>query len=379
MRFHLFFSFFPFVILLVAVMTWLRPLRLGRTAFAIWLLALGAASAKFVCFWLAGGAPFAPELPERLIWAWNWAYSGFLILAALGTIDWLSRLFLGLRPDGMRSVRLVGLPLLSWGLAAWGVWNGLAVPRVRAFEIGYAGLPEELDGYRLVQISDLHASAAAEGWRTRAVVERVNALDADLVCITGDSVDGTAERSGRLAAIADLRAKDGVYAVTGNHEFYWDWPGWSGRHAAWNIRFLRNECVFPRPSLALGGVNDPACALFDFDDEPWPDVEAAFAGATNGEFRVLLEHRPGNARQNFANGRVNLQLSGHAHGGVMPILSSLVAWHNDGFVRGAYPMSRKDAWLHVSPGTGQWAGFPVRFFNPSEITLITLRKVGDRR
>jgi predicted MPP superfamily phosphohydrolase len=101
-------------------------------------------------------------------------------------------------------------------------------------------------------------------------------------------------------------------------------------------------------------------------------LDAAFSMATNGEFRILLQHRPyinhGNAKEKF-----DLQLSGHTHGGIAPLLSSLVKWNNNNMVRGVYnhPNGGK---IYVSPGTGQWAGFPIRFFNDSEITLITLRK-----
>lgn len=85
-----------------------------------------------------------------------------------------------------------------------------------------------------------------------------------------------------------------------------------------------------------------------------------------------MEHRPGNARQNFELASVDLQLSGHTHGGIAPVLSLPIKAANDGFVKGLYLI--RSGWLYVSSGTGQWAGFPVRLFAPSEIAVLTLRK-----
>ena len=124
------------------------------------------------------------------------------------------------------------------------------------------------------------------------------------------------------------------------------------------------------PALALGGVNDYGEA--ERKRDVLANVGRAFASATNGEFRILLEHRPTHARTHLAANGIDLQLSGHTHGGIGPVVSSLVARLNGGFVRGLYRIG--GGVLYVSPGTGQWAGFPMRFFNPSEITLIVLRR-----
>ena len=199
-------------------------------------------------------------------------------------------------------------------------------------EIQCPGLPAALDGYRIVQVADIHVSAAAPRWRTEAIVALANAADADLAVCTGDIVDGTVHRRRRdVEPLKELKARDGVWFVTGNHEFYGDWDEWSALFDKWGIRFLRNECVFPREGLALGGVDDDA--IFRWRAQATaPDVGQAFASATNGEFRVLLQHKPKEARANVFSG-VRLQLSGHTHGGVMPLLNILVYNANDGFVR----------------------------------------------
>ena len=269
------------------------------------------------------------------------------------------------------------LPVLAWGLAAWGLYNGFCVPAVHEVELKYSDLPASLDGYRIVQLSDLHCSSAARRWRTQAVVDKVNALKPDLICLTGDLADGKASRIARhLEPIKELRAKDGVYACTGNHEYYHDYYGWTMQfyEKARDIRFLANACAIPRPGLAVAGVPDRAGRERGLDAVP--DPRGAFAAATNGEFRVLLQHRPKGAEENCREVGVDLQLSGHTHGGIAPLLSWLVKLHNGGYVRGLYPAPGRsgDRYLYVSPGSGQWAGFPMRFFNDSEITLLTLRR-----
>ena len=269
------------------------------------------------------------------------------------------------------------LPLVAWTLAAWGLYSGICVPSVREVELKFADLPPSLVGYRIVQLSDLHCSSAAERWRTQAVVDSVNALKPDLICLTGDLADGRISSVARhLEPLKELRARDGVYACTGNHEYYHDYRHWMTRFyaQAGNIRFLTNECVFPHEGLALGGMPDKAafehCGIVN--SRNWFET---FAEATNGEFRVLMVHRPQDVLMYVRECDVRLQLSGHTHGGIAPILRTLVKLHNGGYVRGLYPAPGRtgDRYLYVNSGCGQWAGFPMRFFTDSEITLFTLR------
>ena len=347
----------------LAFLLFVRPCRLRVRAQAIWLMVLLACGMKGFVYESFGGNAMAPDLPELLVWVWNWADSGLFLLVALSLVWWV------------RKGRAFILPVLAWGIAAWGQYNGTVPPSVNEIELSFPGLPASLEGYRIAQVSDLHCSSAARGWRTRAVVGLVNGLKPDLVCLTGDYADGRVACLGDdLAPLKDLRAADGVYGVRGNHEYYVDRMAWRSWYHENGFVLLVNECVFPRAGLALGGVNDDSSA-FRFGDVR-ADVGRAFAAATNGEFRVLMEHRPIRAVTNAAKHAVDLQLSGHTHGGVAPGISRIVKSFNEGFVRGVYDIGRMK--LCVSPGCGQWVGFPMRFFNPAEITVITLRK-GERR
>ena len=318
-----------------------RALQLRSRTQAAWSLLVLLACSKFLFYRLLGGDEFNPDLPMAVIWLWNWMYSGAMILLVLAVALFFLR----------RKVKAYLLPVLAWSLAAIGIWNGVKVPDVRVVEVDCPALPASLDGYRILQLADIHVSASAPRWRTEAIVAKANAVGADLI------------------------------VCTGNHEFYNDWDAWRAIYGKWGIRFLRNECVFPHEGIALGGVDDEAATRhWDIGSEQF-DVEKVFAVATNGEYRVLLQHRPGEARENVFYG-VRLQLSGHTHGGIMPLLNLLVAWHNNGFVRGIYRISDDGSasgqagLLYVSPGCGQWAGFPIRFFNAAEISVLVLRRKG---
>lgn len=366
-----YFIWLPFAAFFVTLATFVLPCRFRVRGQAVWAMVLLAAFSMFLCFASLGGDAFNPILPEKVIWIWNWAYSGALILMLLSFGWQIARLvFRGIRgrfpPDGR-----LALPVLAGALSAFGMYNGIRPPEPVAREFASPLVPPELDGYRILQISDLHASSAARRWRTECVVERANAARPDLIVLTGDLADGyPSDRWRDLAPLARLRARDGVFAVTGNHEFYFDWNGWRDLYESWGIRFLQNECVFPHAALALGGVNDKAC--WNVRAAPDPDVGRTFRAATNGEFRVLLQHRPAGARGHIAHTGVNLQLSGHTHGGVMPLMTRLVARYNDGMVRSWYDFGTGR--VYVSPGAGQWAGFPMRFFDPVEMAVITLRR-----
>jgi hypothetical protein len=371
------FVFLPFLFATLAMLFFVKVAVESTRAKALWAAALFFGAAKFLCFALLGGDSFTPELPAPAIWAWNWAYSGMCILCGLSVVllpfRCIARKILLFRLG--RIAWLAGLPALAWGAAAVGVWNGIKPPDVREIELSFENLPPSLDGYRIVHITDMHASAAAPRWRTAAIVERANALDADLICLTGDYADGMSSHQGaNIEPIAALKAKDGVLAVCGNHEYYFDTDGWFALYRRLGIRFLENGCVFPRKGLAVAGVPDSVSRHFK---HVLPDPDAAVAPATNGEFRILLQHRPFEDYQTLMGRdmkeRFDLQLSGHTHGGVAPGMAMLVGSFNAGMVKGIY--KREDGGtVYVSNGSGQWAGFPIRFFNDPEIALIILRK-----
>lgn len=372
----------PVIAWCVALLVVVKPMGLSRRTALFVSFALAVAFGKFAFFALAGGNGFNPDLPQGVIWFCGWAYATAMLLtlfafvAAVG--DGVLRLVW--HPVAVRTkrVRTATLALLAAALSLWGMYEGVCIPSVKRMEIVFRDLPPSFDGYRIVHLSDLHCSSAARRGRFERIVERVNALDADLVAITGDFVDGTvAERGEDLQPLAGLRAKDGVVGCTGNHEAYWEWHRWRATFQEWGITFPEETVVRVirrgGESLAVGGLVDPAFRGWGMDVHIDNGAGTAFLGAPADAFRILLFHRPLTAAIGAGAADVRLQLSGHTHGGAMPGVSLLVARANEGRTRGLYQFA-DGRFLYLSPGTGQWAGFPLRLFNPAEITEIVLRR-----
>ena len=374
------FQVIPVLAWCVAVLAGVVPLKLRRRTALLTAAALAVAFGKFAFFALVGGDAFVPDLPPGVIWTYGGLYGAAMFFAAYAfaarAFDFVAASLR--RPVALRTkrVRAVALASLAVVTAAWGMYEGVRCPDVVRVEVTWEDLPPAFDGYRIVHLSDLHCSTAARRWRMAEIVERVNSLDADLVAITGDFVDGrVADRGRDLEPLADLKAKDGVVGCTGNHEAYWEWGAWRAKFREWNVDMLAEG--HPRvvrrggDSLALGGLDDPA---FRMPRRTALRAREAFHGTPGTAFRILLFHRPLTDKIGSEDADVRLQLSGHTHGGAFPVLHWLVAYANEGHTRGLYEFA-PGRYLYNSPGTGQWAGFPIRLFNPTEVTVITLRRI----
>jgi predicted MPP superfamily phosphohydrolase len=255
-------------------------------------------------------------------------------------------------------------------LAAVGMRGALRPPALRRIELRIPRWPAALDGFRIAQISDVHIGPILGKRFARHVVERVNALSPDLIAVTGDLVDGSVRRLGdEVAPFADLRADHGVYFVTGNHDHYSGARSWVARAAELGMRPLRNECVaIARGAAAfdLAGVDDAHGSWLG--EGGGEDLERALAGRDRSRPVVLLAHDPSTWKRASRMG-VDLQLSGHTHGGqIWPFfyfVRLVIPW-----VAGLY--ERAGSLLYVSRGTGFW-GPPLRLLAPAEITEISLR------
>lgn len=323
------------------------------------------------------GSLASPELPRGILIVLAWAFGGLLLLAMLvllrdlvGLATWVFARRLGrgiLKGNKLAAALGVAAMLLS----AFGVWQAIKLPRVKTVQIAVQGLPPAFDGYRIVQLSDLHASRLLPGSWIAAVVARTNALQPDLIVITGDLEDGTpAARAADVRPLRDLHARDGVLAVPGNHEYYADYSGWMAAFRKLGLHMLENAHVLIRrdgATLALAGVTDPQSAAFG---QVRPDLGAALAGIPPDVPAILLSHRPGNAVASARAG-VALELAGHTHGGQIRGPDLLTKWVNHGFVSGLYQVGAMP--LYVSNGTGLWNGLALRLGRPSEITRIVLR------
>ncbi len=257
------------------------------------------------------------------------------------------------------------------GLSTVGFAAARRVPRVVEVEVPVAELHPDLDGLRIVQLSDVHVGPTIRGTWLDKVVEVVNGLDADLVALTGDFVDGEVATLGpELAALGRIRATHGAFFVTGNHEYYWDGPAWCEAIAGFGPTVLINEhrCLeHGAARLLVAGVGDYSAGARVPGHES--DPRRAKSGAPDHDFSLLLAHQP---RSVFAAAEAgfDLQLSGHTHAGQYFPMSLMIHLFQP-YVSGLN--LHADTQIYVSRGTGYW-GPPNRAGSPSEITLLTLRR-----
>ena len=343
-------------------------------------VALLVISQKYLIYERIGGSFIAPDLPYALLLTLEILYAFMIILAfllvvkdGLALVLWLSR-WLGSswHLPSTPGIRSGGLVLAALILSMYGTWQSLRVPDVRTIEVTLPRLPARLDGFSIVQLTDIHIGPFLKGDWLRGVVARSNALSPDLVAVTGDMIDGSpAELKDDVAPFADLQARYGVFGVTGNHEYYFRVEDWLPAFEQLGITMLQNEhrilSVAGGVELVVAGVPDQAGLHYG---GAGPDIDRALAGAPD-TVRVLLAHRPNGIAEKID---ADLQLSGHTHGGHLFFLKWLISSFNGGLVKGLYvPGGRV---LHVSPGTGVWSGFSCRLGVPSEITRIILRSQG---
>ena len=257
---------------------------------------------------------------------------------------------------------VVGIGVSGVGVAS--VLSPVAVSRVR---VAIDRLTKAKSGYRIVQISDIHVGPTIGHDFIEQIVARINALDPDLIAITGDLVDGSvADLAEHVAPLGRLRARDGVFFVTGNHEYYSGADAWIAHLGTkLGVRVLRNEHVQigGEDGFDLAGIDDASA----HGDGHGSDLHKALHGRDPSRACVLLAHQPRGIDLADTLG-VDLQLSGHTHGGQMVPWNFLVRLQQP-FVAGLHKLAR--AQIYVSRGTGYW-GPPMRVGAPAEITEIEL-------
>jgi predicted MPP superfamily phosphohydrolase len=252
-----------------------------------------------------------------------------------------------------------------------GFVQAVAGPRTYEVSIRLADLPEAFDGFRIVQITDLHLGPTMGRRFMQKVVNIANSLEPDLVALTGDFVDGTvASLAHAVDPITGIRARHGLLFVPGNHEYYWGAAGWIEQFRKLGAQVLLNEHVLVSrggSSLVIAGVTDySAGAMLPGHAS---DPEESIRGAPAGAVKILLAHHPNSCSQ-AASAGFDLQISGHTHGGQFFPFSVLVRLTHR-YYKGLHRHGK--LWVYVSRGTGYW-GPPLRFGVPAEITQLTLRR-----
>ncbi|MFJ4890024.1 metallophosphoesterase [Streptomyces sp. NPDC088788] len=358
----------PCVVLLYTRQHWPLPVALGGTAlFVLGLVVMPLAMAR------GHGRrqqDWAAIVGDTLLGG-SWILFTWSVL--LGIVLRLALTVAGVG-DGQDRARIVTWAVLGVAgvLLVWGYAEARRVPRVRRLDVQLPRLGPGLDGTRVALITDTHYGPLDRARWSARVCEKVNTLDADLVCHTGDIADGTAERRRAQAApLGTVRATRARVYVTGNHEYYSEAQGWVDLMDELGWEPLRNRHLLLErggDTLVVAGVDDVTA-----ESSGLAGHRAHLAGALDGADPdlpvLLLAHQP-KFIDRAAAGGVDLQLSGHTHGGQIWPFHHLVRIDQPALAGLSRHGTRTQ--LYTSRGTGFW-GPPFRVFAPSEITLLVLR------
>ena len=294
------------------------------------------------------------------------------VWSVIGQIVGLALLAGGVDDPARSRIVAVFTLVVSVVLLIWGNYEAMRVSRVRELDVTLPRLGAGLDGTRVVLLADTHYGPIDRADWSRKVAALVNTLDADVVAHAGDIADGTPEqRSAQAAPLGTLNARLAKVYVTGNHEYFNEAQGWLDRMTDLGWNSLHNRHVVVERGgdrLVIAGVDDVTAKSSGLPGHR-TDLAAALAGADPDLPVLLLAHQPKFIAQ-AAEAGIDLQVSGHTHGGQMWPFNYLVRLDQP-VVRG---LSRHGArtQLYTSGGTGFW-GPPFRIFAPSEITVLTLR------
>jgi predicted MPP superfamily phosphohydrolase len=249
------------------------------------------------------------------------------------------------------------------------VINYYSKPFVNKIQITLRGLPKVFNGFKIVQISDLHIGQLMTRSKLKEIVQQVNSLKPDLIAITGDLVDGSIKLLlNEVTPIKHLKAKKGVFFVTGNHEYYSGVENWISEIEKFGIKVLSNENIKindGNDSFYIAGVNDHEAKRFG--EKHAADFNKALSGLDKNRKVILLAHQPIAVREAAEYG-VDLVLSGHTHGGQIWPFNYLVYFQQP-YIKGFY--AYKKTKLFVNQGTGCW-GPPMRLGTKNEITEVIL-------
>jgi predicted MPP superfamily phosphohydrolase len=335
-----------------------------------WPLALGGATLLSLPFVYGLRSPFDDQPKSRLylyggLWPFFAWWVSCLVFAALAPlallIAWAGKL--PLDP-----------PLVAAGVISLGAGLGSTRrrPRLVQRELVFDDLPPALDGYKVAQISDVHCGSYTPPALVARWVERLNALGPDLVAVTGDLItSGDAHVEAVAGVLGGLRARDGVFACMGNHDYFTDGEQLAGELERSGLVVLRNRGV----ALASGALYVAGA------DDTWTgraNLERALAARPAGSFALLLAHDP-NLFPEAAERQVELTLSGHTHGGQIAVpglhrqlnLARLIT----PFTAGLYRAGRSLLYVNLGAGT---TGPPVRLGARAELTLLTLRSASAK-
>ena len=260
---------------------------------------------------------------------------------------------------------------LSGVMLGYGVLDVSVGPSTREVEVPIVGLPEALEGFRIVQLTDVHVGSTIKSDYVTMIADLASSLDADLVAITGDVVDGSVSfLRDDVAPLGNIASRHGTFVCTGNHEYYAGVDEWVAHFRDLGMHVLLNEHEIVEHDgarLIVAGVTDYGAGTIERNHASSP--RDAIAGAPTHDLSLLLAHQPRSIHEASKAG-FDLQISGHTHGGQF-FPWTLFAHLAQPYVDGLH--DHDGTLIYVSRGTGYW-GPPIRLGAPSEVTLLRLTR-----
>ncbi len=334
-------------------------------------------SSKFFFYKHFGSSHFSPILPLKILIIteaiYASLYTAFLffvfrdIIALLYTIlNFAFNLSLVLPFNHLiQSIILFSFAII---LAVRGGIKARQVPEIFTQVIYIQDLPQQLENFTLIQLSDLHVGSMQGAEWLEKIVQKVNAQNADIVVITGDTNDNSPAFAPQMLSLQSLKSTYGTLGVVGNHEYVINCFAWIEIYKSLGIDMLNDEHrVFDidGENLIIGGLDDVAAPRFGYKK---PDIVKTFENAPDG-LRILLAHNPVEAKKNSQ--YADIQLSGHTHGGMFNFMRPVFSFVEK-YVKGLYQVNNMQ--LFVSAGAGQWTASTCRIGVPNEINKIVLKK-----
>ncbi len=360
------------------IFSFVLPLGIGFFQELLLCALLLIISSKFFFYKHFGGSHFSPILPENILKVVEAIYASlyisflfFIFRDLIQLLYTLINFVTGFQFYIPFSTNKQGFIIIAISivLAIRGGIKARQVPEVFTKELFIEDLPEQLEGFTIIQLSDLHVGSMQGAQWLEEIVKKVNAEEVDAVVLTGDINDGSPAFAPQMLALQSLKSKFGTYGVVGNHEYVINCFAWVEIYKSLGVDMLSDEhrvLEIEGENIILGGMDDIAAPRFGYKK---PSVEKTFENAPEG-LRILLAHNPSHAKKNskFA----DIQLSGHTHGGMLNFMKPGFLLMPGGYVMGLYQVNNMQ--LFISAGAGQWTASTCRIGVPNEINKLILRK-----
>lgn len=400
----LFLVFMPLCLFLLSHYVIIKPLRLNKSLQAVLYVIY------FVCFFknllikIIGGDLLSPNLPGEVVIFFSganvWAVVSLVLALVVVIVIKLISLTFKVQLRVLRTILLIFVLLSSLFISAYSVYNAFLPPIVKNYSFEDRRLNGIDKPYRIVQLSDMHICSSVDVDMVKKFVDLTNTQNPDLILITGDLIDGDYEKiKEQISQLKNLKSKDGIFYVYGNHEYYSKIYNWDKVWKDLGFVLLENDNkrikINDNNSIVIAGISDPQALktkikpeekekilaldnykmLTDIDTYHGVDLEKALNGINlDNELVVMMSHKPAEF-EGVSKYNVFLTLSGHAHGGMLPILKTIVSWFNNSYVSGIYKKGTEEQTrnLIVSNGTYLWSGFFARINTPGEVVVIDIK------